>query len=70
MRCVGISMDAAQLHTDTDTDGTVHYMTLYLVKVYEVQSAALHHGLLGVHHGEEQGVEALVLVQTSCSYCL
>ena len=32
MRCVGISMDAAQLHTDTD--GTVHYMTLYLVKVY------------------------------------
>ena len=68
MRCVGISMGAAQLHTDTD--GTVHYMTLYLVEVYEVQSAALHHGLLGVHHGEEQGVEALVLVQTSCSDCL
>ena len=45
----------------------LHCITLYLIEVYEVQGPALHHGLLRVHHGEQKGVEALVLVQTSCA---
>jgi hypothetical protein len=31
----------------------LHHAALYLVEVYEVQGAALDHGLLGVDHGEQ-----------------
>ena len=68
---IGEVQNQPDTETDTESDTmhctALHCITLYLIEVYEVQGPALHHGLLRVHHGEQKGVEALVLVQTSCA---